>query len=121
MVRRADRHQPVVPRREREVGQRMHRELPAKIPRTAFVSAEGLTDKGDQTRFDSESCREFGRRYAEAYLKLARQRRIAPPSGARSAPSASPAPSASKVMRLNPPCEGLACITREGRTFSTAP
>jgi hypothetical protein len=51
---------------------RAHRELPAKIPRTAFVSAEGLTDKGDKTHFDSESCREFGRRYAEAYLKLAR-------------------------------------------------
>ena len=51
---------------------RAHRELPAKIPRTAFVSAEGLTDKGDKTHFDSESCREFGRRYAEAYLNLAR-------------------------------------------------
>ena len=48
----------------------MHRELPAKIPHTGFVSAEGLTDKGDQTHFDSESCREFGCRYAEAYLKL---------------------------------------------------
>jgi hypothetical protein len=36
------------------------------------VSAEGLTDKGDKTHFDSESCREFGRRYAEAYRKLAR-------------------------------------------------
>ena len=59
-----------MPRREREVGQRMHRELPAKIPHTGFVSAEGLTDKGDQTHFDSESCREFGCRYAEAYLKL---------------------------------------------------
>lgn len=51
---------------------RAHRELPAKVPHTAFVSAEGLTDKGDNTHFDSESCREFGRRYAEAYLKLAR-------------------------------------------------
>ena len=51
---------------------RAHRELPAKIPRTAVVSAEGLTDKGDKTHFDSESCREFGRRYAEVYLKLAR-------------------------------------------------
>jgi hypothetical protein len=51
---------------------RAHRELPAKIPRTGFVRAEGLTDKGDKTHFDSESCREFGRRYAEVYLKLAR-------------------------------------------------
>ena len=51
---------------------RAHRELPAKVPRTAFVSAEGLTDKGDKTHFDSESCRELGCRYAEAYLKLKR-------------------------------------------------
>ena len=47
-----------------------HRELPAKVPHTAFVSAEGLTDKGDKTHFDSPSYRQFGQRYAEAYLKL---------------------------------------------------
>jgi Carbohydrate esterase, sialic acid-specific acetylesterase len=48
-----------------------HRDLPRKVPRTAFVSAEGLKDKGDKVHFDSESYRELGRRYAEAYLKLA--------------------------------------------------
>ena len=36
----------------------------------------GLTDKSDQTHFDSAPGREFGRRCAEAYLKLAR-----PPQG----------------------------------------
>jgi len=48
----------------------VHRELPAKVPRTAFVSSDGLKDKGDKVHFASESYREFGRRYAEAYLKL---------------------------------------------------
>jgi hypothetical protein len=48
-----------------------HRALPGKVPRTAFVSSEGLKDKGDKTHFDSDSYREFGKRYAEAYLQLA--------------------------------------------------
>jgi len=50
---------------------RAHRELPTKVAHTAFVSSEGLADKGDKTHFDSASYREFGKRYAEAYLKLA--------------------------------------------------
>ena len=49
-----------------------HRDIAAKIPRTAFVSAEGLKDKGDKTHFDSPSYREFGQRYAAEYLKLVR-------------------------------------------------
>lgn len=48
------------------------RDLPQKVPHTAFVSSAGLTHKGDKTHFNSESYREFGRRYAEAYLKLTR-------------------------------------------------
>jgi hypothetical protein len=52
---------------------RAHRDLPAKIPHTAFVSSEGLTHKGDKVHFNSTSYREFGRRYAEAYLKLTRR------------------------------------------------
>ena len=47
-----------------------HRTLPTKVPHTAFVSAEGLSDKGDKTHFNTASYREFGQRYAEAYLKL---------------------------------------------------
>lgn len=51
---------------------RAHRTLPAKVPRTAFVSSEGLKHKGDKVHFDADSYRELGRRYAEAYLRLVR-------------------------------------------------
>lgn len=44
--------------------------LPASVPRCAFVSAEGLTDKGDKLHFDRESQHELGRRYAAAWLRL---------------------------------------------------
>jgi hypothetical protein len=47
-----------------------HQQLPARVPRTAFVSAEGLKHKGDKVHFDSPSLRMFGQRYAEAYFKL---------------------------------------------------
>lgn len=49
---------------------RAHRELPEKLARVAFVSAEGLKDKGDKTHFDTASYRELGRRYADAYLRV---------------------------------------------------
>lgn len=49
------------------------RDLPARVARTAFVSAEGLTDRGDKLHFDAASYREFGRRYATAYLDLVRK------------------------------------------------
>ncbi len=45
-------------------------QLPTTIPRCAFVSAEGLTDKGDKLHFDTHSLHEFGRRYAEAWFHL---------------------------------------------------
>jgi hypothetical protein len=45
--------------------------FPKTHPNTACAAAEGLTDIGDGTHFDARSLREFGRRYAEAYLKLA--------------------------------------------------
>jgi hypothetical protein len=54
----------------RVVVDRVHRELPKKVKLTAFVSAEGLKDKGDQVHFDSASYRELGRRYAAVYLKM---------------------------------------------------
>lgn len=44
--------------------------LPRRASRVAFVSSEGLTHKGDVVHFDSPSLREFGRRYAFAYLML---------------------------------------------------
>lgn len=50
-----------------------HRNLPAKMPHTAFVSSRDLNHKGDKVHFDSPGLRELGRRYAEAYLRLAPQ------------------------------------------------
>jgi hypothetical protein len=44
--------------------------LPLHFSRTAFVSSAGLKDKGDSTHFDTPSVREFGRRYAHAFLML---------------------------------------------------
>lgn len=40
------------------------------IPKSACAASEGLTDKGDQTHFDSRSQRELGKRYAAEYLRL---------------------------------------------------
>jgi hypothetical protein len=44
--------------------------IPLQVPRTAFVSSAGLTHKGDQIHFNTPSLREFGRRYAYAFLSL---------------------------------------------------
>jgi hypothetical protein len=49
-----------------------HQNLPSRVERTAFVSADGLQHKGDKVHFDAVSYREFGRRYAAAYLSLIR-------------------------------------------------
>jgi hypothetical protein len=49
---------------------RIIRNVAEKTPNAAFVSSDGLTDKGDGTHFNAESYREFGKRYAEAYLKM---------------------------------------------------
>ena len=62
-----------------------HRDLPGKVARTAFVSAAGLTHKGDKVHFDAASYRELGRRYAEALLKLSSRksdRAFLPPASA---------------------------------------
>jgi hypothetical protein len=48
----------------------VHQSLPRKVKRTAFVTSEGLSHKGDDVHFDAASMREFGRRYAKAYLAL---------------------------------------------------
>lgn len=47
--------------------------LPAvarQVPRCAWVTADGLSDKGDRLHFDSASLRTLGGRYAAAFLKL---------------------------------------------------
>lgn len=48
----------------------VHRTLPTQLRNVAFVSAAGLTDKGDTVHFNSASARELGMRYAEAYLRM---------------------------------------------------
>ncbi len=44
--------------------------IPLSVPHTAFASSAGFTHKGDVVHFDSPSLREFGRRYALAFLSL---------------------------------------------------
>jgi hypothetical protein len=44
--------------------------LPLTVPRCVFVASDGLKDKGDFVHFDAASQREFGRRYAHAFLQL---------------------------------------------------
>lgn len=48
-----------------------HQSLPDRLPHCAFVSAEGLSHKGDEVHFDATSYRELGRRFYEALRKLA--------------------------------------------------
>lgn len=49
-----------------------HRSLPDKVPHSAFASAEGLKHRGDKVHFDSPSYRELGKRYFEAFAKIAK-------------------------------------------------
>lgn len=51
-----------------------HQNLAKELPRVAFVSSTGFKHKGDNVHFDSASMREFGKRYAEAYLKLTKDK-----------------------------------------------
>ena len=44
--------------------------VPLEVKRSAFVSSAGLAHRGDEIHFDSPGFREFGRRYAHAYLAL---------------------------------------------------
>lgn len=45
-----------------------------EVPRVAFVSSTGFKHKGDKVHFDSAGLREFGKRYAEAYLQLTKDK-----------------------------------------------
>jgi len=44
--------------------------VPLEVRKSAFVSSAGLGHRGDEIHFDSAGFREFGRRYAHAYLGL---------------------------------------------------
>jgi hypothetical protein len=48
----------------------VHRAIAATVPHLAYVSSDGLRDKGDTLHFDAASQRLFGARYARAYLAL---------------------------------------------------
>lgn len=47
-----------------------HESVARDTPLVSFVSSDGLTPKDDIIHFDSPSLREFGKRYAKAYLLL---------------------------------------------------
>jgi hypothetical protein len=47
-----------------------HRAVARDMPGVAYVSAEGLDDRGDELHFSAASARELGRRYAAAYLRM---------------------------------------------------
>ncbi len=57
-----------------EVLDRAHREIAEEDPRVAFVSSEGLLPMEDQVHIDADSQREFGKRYADAWLELSAAR-----------------------------------------------
>ena len=46
------------------------RSVAVQMRNVAFVSSEGLVDRGDTIHFDAASARELGRRYANAYAAL---------------------------------------------------
>ncbi len=47
-----------------------HRKVAETVPYCAFVSSEGLADKGDLTHFSAESARELGKRFTEKMIEL---------------------------------------------------
>ena len=49
---------------------RAHQDLSGKVHNTAFVSAEGLTHKGDKIHFSAAAYRELGTRFAKAYITM---------------------------------------------------
>ena len=47
-----------------------HRAIAASVANVAYVSSDGLRDKGDGVHFHSAAYRTFGERYAAAYLAM---------------------------------------------------
>lgn len=47
-----------------------HQEIAKSDDFVLFVSADGLTHKGDKVHFNAQSYREFGKRYAKAFLEF---------------------------------------------------
>ena len=51
----------------------VHRAIAASTPNVAFVSTQGLRDKGDAVHFDAAAARELGARYAAAYAAMVKR------------------------------------------------
>ncbi|MBN2711154.1 MAG: sialate O-acetylesterase [Planctomycetes bacterium] len=54
----------------RRLVNRAHMEIVAELADACFVRSDGLTCNPDNIHFDAKSLREFGRRYAKAYLDM---------------------------------------------------
>lgn len=52
----------------------MAKKLPDAVPHSGVADAAGLKEKGDRLHFDAPSAREFGRRYAKAWMALSADR-----------------------------------------------
>ena len=51
----------------------VHRAIAASVPNVAYVSSDGLRDKGDAVHFDGPAARTLGERYVAAYLGLVKR------------------------------------------------
>ena len=49
---------------------RAQKKVAADLLNCAFVSSEGLKPKSDIVHFNTKSLRAFGKRYADAYLRM---------------------------------------------------
>jgi hypothetical protein len=58
---------------ERQIVNQAHIAVANQSPTVGFVPATDLTPNRDNVHFDSRSLREFGKRYANTYLKITRQ------------------------------------------------
>jgi hypothetical protein len=58
---------------EKMLVDKAHQDLPKSVPHTAFVNSEGLHHKGDKIHFNAAACRDLGKRYAAAYLKMTKE------------------------------------------------
>jgi hypothetical protein len=56
--------------KDRKTVDQAHRAVAASVSAVAFVPSDGLTPKGDNVHFNASSLRTFGKRYAEAFLKV---------------------------------------------------
>ena len=58
----------------RKIVDQAHQNVAKELPRVAFVSSTGFKHKGDKVHFDSAGLREFGKRYAQAYLNMTKDK-----------------------------------------------